>query len=114
MDATMHGVSQPPAAWTLTSGFRCRRVDHVADTGHAIGREAALFGVFAHQLFVRGDVDAINLFVGHEAFDPIDFRSEFREDTAGFLRDGVQLLRRALAGTGNFPFDDVFGYGRIG
>lgn len=92
------------------SGLGRGRIDHLSDLGNAVGREAALFGVFTHQLRVGRDVDAIDLVVRDVALDPVDLRAELLQDAARFLGDGLQLCGREFSDAGNFAFDDLFGH----
>jgi hypothetical protein len=41
--------------------------------------------VFAHRRLVWGDIHAIELIVGHIAFEPLDLRPELLEDATRFL-----------------------------
>src|SRR5579859_1584635 len=89
-------------------GFCRRRVDNPFYFGNTVCRKASLLGVFLHRRLIWGDIHAIDLVVGHIAFEPLDLRPELLEDAARLLRDTLQLVRRELSGSRNFAFDYVF------
>lgn len=93
-----------PRAYAAQLSFSGGRVNHTANRGNAIGREAALRGMVAYGLFVGGDVDAIDFVVGDVALDPLH-AGKSANHPAGFLRDGVQVGSREFAGARNFAFD---------
>ena len=76
--------------------------------GHAIGGKSALFGVFAHERLVRRIVDAVNLVVRHETFDPLNRRPQFRQHATRLLGHGLDLFVRELSGSGEFALYHVF------
>src|SRR5271165_5739114 len=87
------------------SGATCLRfggcgIDDRGDLGDAIRGEAALGGVFADQGLVGCDVDAVDFVLGHVAVDPLNLGTEFAQDAAGGLGDGLQLLWREFSGAG--------------
>src|SRR5882762_4791420 len=89
---------------------RGRRIDDRLDFRDRIGGEAAFSCMLANELFVGRDVDAVNLDIGDVAVDPLNLRAELAKNAAGRLGYRLQLLRRHLAGTGDFAFDDVLGH----
>ena len=58
----------------LSFSFGCRGVDHLSDFRNPIGREAALLRVFTHHLFIRRDIDAVDLILGDITLDPLNLR----------------------------------------
>jgi hypothetical protein len=95
---------------------RCRfgsgRIDDGADFRDPVRGEAALPGVFANQLFVGRDVNAIDAIIHHITFDPLNLWSEVAEYSARFLRNGLEILVRQFSGTGNFSFNHVLGHNK--
>src|SRR5580692_3495176 len=85
-----------------------RRVDHRANLRDSIRRKPALRRMFADRLFIRSDVNAINLVVGNVTLHPLDVRTHFPQHTAGLLRDTLQLLGRQLARVRDFPLNNKF------
>src|SRR5579863_2879221 len=67
-------------------------IDDRGDLGNSICGEAALGGMFADQRLVGCNVDAVDFVLGHVAVNPLNFGTEFAQDAAGGLRDGLQLL----------------------
>lgn len=92
---------------TLGSG----RIDDGIYFGDRISREAALSGVLANDLLIWRVVDAVDFVPSYVAVNPLNFRSEFAEDSAGSLRDGLEFGRRKLSSTWDFAFDYIFGHG---
>ena len=62
--------------------------------------KTALPGVFANQFFVGRDVNAINAIVHDVAFDPLNLWSEVARHSAGFLRNGLELLADSFPAPG--------------
>src|SRR5271165_1030537 len=75
-------------------------IDDRRDLGNSICGEAALAGVFPDQGLVRSDIDAVDFVLGHVAVDPLNLGTEFAQDAAGGLGDGLQLLWREFSGAG--------------
>src|SRR4028119_1235044 len=90
--------------------FRGGRVYDRADLRDLVGREAALLGVLADHILVRGDVGAVDLVVRNLALDPLYLRSHVVEDVAGGLREPLQLLCRQVPGPRYLPLDHVLGH----
>src|ERR1017187_8244432 len=67
--------------------------------------------MFAHRLFIRGYVDAVDFVVGHIAVKPLNLRAQLSQNAARRLRYRLQLLRRQLADFGNLSLDDKLGHG---
>ena len=78
-------------------------IDDGADLGNGVCREPSLLGVLANCSLVRGDVDAVNLVVCDITLEPLDAWSHGLDHAAGFLRDGVQLIRGEFSGSREFP-----------
>jgi len=76
-----------------------------------VGGEAAHLGVFVDGGLVGGDVDAVDLVASDKALHPLELGADGRDDTAGLLRDGLQLVGREVAGSGDLALDDEFGHG---
>ena len=57
-------------------------------------RHPALPRVFADDLLVGREIDAVNLVARDVALHPLDLRAELVQDAAGFLRDPLELFRR--------------------
>ena len=55
--------------------------------------------MFPDHVFVRCDIDAIDLIVGHVALEPLDLRPEILQHAARFLRDPLVLFQRGLSGS---------------
>src|SRR5260370_1177201 len=87
--------------------FGCGGVDHGADLGDTVGREAALPSVLTHELLAGGDVHAIDLVRGHEALHPLDLRPQPTQHGTRLLGDGLELGLRQLARPRDLPLDDV-------
>ena len=66
----------------LLSVFCGCGIDRRADLGNAIGRKSALLSVLFDQILVGGNVNTVDLVVGHVAFDPLDGWPKFFQDTA--------------------------------
>ena len=64
---------------------------HFRDSAH---REASAAGVLSNNLFVRSDVDTIDLVPCHVAVDPLNLRTKVSEHVAGYLRHTLQIRRR--------------------
>lgn len=75
---------------------------------NAVRREAALLSMLANHLFIRRDVDAVDLVIGHVTLEPLNLRSQLLQHSTGLLRDALKLLWRQLSCFGNLPFDYVF------
>src|SRR5207249_3400021 len=56
-------------------------------------------------LFVRRDVDTVDLVVGHVALEPLDFRPHGLEDSARFLRNRVEFLPGQLSRARDLALD---------
>ena len=67
-----------PASGALGRGG----IDDVLDLRDAIRGKPALLGMFADQFFAGGDVDAVDLVVGHVAVHPLDLWPEISQDAA--------------------------------
>jgi len=78
-------------------GLGCSRIDHGFDLQDAVRREAALSRVLTYGLFVRRDVDAVDLVGSDIAVYPLDPGPQVAKHTAGSLRDRLKLMR------GEFP-----------
>src|SRR6266850_7400172 len=79
-----------------------RRVDPAV---RAPSREVALLRVLSNRLLIGRDVDAVELVVGDVAVLPLDCSLHARQHVTGLPGDGLHLLIRQLAGTGNFSLD---------
>src|ERR1700674_259916 len=86
------------------SGFRGGWNNHAANCRDASRREAALARMVAHGLFVRRDINAVDLVVGDVAFHPLHLGHR-AQHAARLLRDALQLRRCQLPRTWNFPLD---------
>src|SRR5438105_15016793 len=108
----MRGGHSYPMTVTFmqTQSLRRGRINHRAHLRDAIGREAALFGVLAHGLFIGRDVDAIDLVVGDVTLHPLDLWAHAAQHSARFLRDALQLRFGQLSGVGNFALNDELGH----
>src|SRR6185437_13172814 len=96
------------AGLLLRASLRRGRVDDGLHFGNPVGGESALLRMLAHHGLVRGAVDAINLVLCYEAFDPLNLWPKVVEHATGFLRDRVQLILRKFACPGYFALNDVF------
>src|ERR1019366_2889171 len=96
-----------------SSTFRGGRTDDRPDGGDSIGRKPSLAGVFAHHLFIRCDVDAVDLVVGDETFQPLHLWTKLLENAAGLLRDGLEFRLGQFAGVRNLPLDYIFRHGTL-
>jgi hypothetical protein len=92
-------------------GFSGSWIDDGFYFGDGIGRESALGGMFADELLIGSDIDTVDFVAGDVALNPLNFGTELAQDAAGSLGDGMELLARKVAGTGNFALDDVLGHG---
>lgn len=79
---------------------RCR-VDDSANFAYGVGREATHFDVLSDQLLGGRSVNAVNLVVGDEAFQPLDLRPELTQDGTRFLRYFPEVGREAAQRRGN-------------
>src|SRR5208282_5686485 len=91
----------------MSGSLGSARVNHVLYLGDTVGWKAALPGVLPYGFYVRSQVNAIYLVVGHEAFDPLDLRPQLTQHSARLLRNRLQLFPCQLSCTGNLPFDDI-------
>src|SRR5262245_16164860 len=64
--------------------------------------------MLTHQRFVRCDVDAVELVIADEAFNPFDVPPALPQAGFRFLRHRLLLLRRPSSGTGYTTLDHVF------
>src|SRR6516225_5897573 len=71
---------------------RGRRVDHPADFGDLVRREAAAPSVLMDDRLVFCEVDAKGLVGGDVALDPLDVGTEFLEGDVRLLRRLAQSL----------------------
>jgi len=78
------------------------------DEGDDVGGKAAFEGVAADDLFVGGDVDAVDLVGGDEGGEPLYFGVEAAEGAAGAFGDSDELFAREVAGVGDVAFDEKF------
>ncbi len=76
-----------------------RRVDHAADFGDLVGREAGEPGVLVDHRLVLGDVDAEGLVLGDVGLHPLDARAELGERRVGGLRRRPSILRASACAT---------------
>src|SRR2546421_8415934 len=67
--------------------------------------KSTFFGVASDHLLVRSVVHAIDLVARDVALDPLNLRSHAAQHAARFLRNGLELSGRELAGAGNLTFD---------
>jgi len=88
-------------------------VDDGADERDLVGGKAAHLGVFVDGGLVGRDVDAVDLVAGDEALDPLELGADGGDDAAGFLGDGLELVRGEVAGSGDLALDDEFGHGGL-
>ena len=88
------------------SGFGGGGVDDGFDGCNNVGGESAFGGVFADEVFVGGDVDAVDLVGCDIGMDPLNLWAQLSEDTTGGLGDGSELLGGKLAGFGNVALDE--------
>src|SRR5262249_45449794 len=109
----VHGI--PPMTTSGTRddspSFRRAGIDDRHDARDAIRRKAAKLRMPADQRFVLGVIHAVDLVVGDVAVYPLHARTEARQDSAGLLRDALQLARGELACTGNITLDYEFRHG---
>ena len=94
--------------WPL---FGCSGVDYGADPGDEIGGEVALLGMLVDGGLIGCDVDAIDFVFSDIAMEPCDLGTEVAENSAGGLRESLELLGREFAGAGDFAFYDEFWHG---
>ena len=80
---------------------RCGWVDHAADFGDFVGREAAEAGVLADDRFVFGEVDAKGLVAGDVALDPLDVGTELLEGRVYFCAASLNAWRSVPPIAGN-------------
>src|SRR5260370_27275631 len=96
-----------------SSTCRGGRTDARRDGGDSIGRNPSLAGVFAHHLFIRRDVDAVDLVVSDETFKPLHLWTKLLENSARLLRDGLEFRRGQFSGVRNLALDDIFRHGAL-
>jgi len=73
------------------SALRCRGVDDGLDGRDDIGGKSSVGGVTADDVFVWGDVDAVDLVGRDIGVDPLDLRTDVPDDGAGVLGGGYKL-----------------------
>jgi hypothetical protein len=61
----------------------------------------------ANQLFIRGDVNTVDLVCRHKAFFPLEARANGLHDIAGLAGYRLKFLARELADARYVPFNDV-------
>ena len=88
----------------------CRRINLCGNSGDTIRRKASTLGVLQNQFFIRCDVNAVDLVVGHIAVDPLDLGTHLLEHAAGLLGDALQRVGAELAGPGDVTFDNEPGH----
>lgn len=71
----------------IRSDLRSTWIDCRSNLGNPIRRESAKGSMFLDQLLVGCSIDAVDLVVCNETFDPLDLRSKFAKDAARGLRD---------------------------
>src|SRR5262249_8137432 len=89
---------------------RRRRVDHAADFGDFIRREAAAPGMLANDLLVACQIDAKGLVGSDIALDPLDVGAEFFQCRIRLLRGLAQSLALGAADRRQFALDDEFAH----
>src|SRR5208337_2803608 len=101
-------------AWRLIfDSLRRRRVDDPLDLRNAIGGESAQCGVLPDGVGVRSHIDAIQLVVGHEAFEPLNLRPYPPKYCARLLRNRLQFVCCQLSRAGNLPLDYILWHGSL-
>jgi hypothetical protein len=104
----MRGASRCSADGWL--GLRGGGADFGVDGCDDVGRESAFGGVSADDIFVRRNVDAVDLVGCDEGVDPLDLRTDSFDNRARFLRDGGELVGGELAGAGKVALDEELGH----
>ncbi len=64
----------------------------MSDEGDFVGRESSLRSVLSDHLLVCGDVGTGDLVLSHVALDLLNLRAHALKNTAGRLRDGLELF----------------------
>src|SRR5690606_31474983 len=67
-------------------------VDDAVHRAHPRGGQVAAAGVGVDGFGGGGDVDAVDLVLGHITLDPLDLRPHFFEDAAGVGADGPPVV----------------------
>ena len=83
------------------------RVDEVPDCGHAAGRKAQLPRVLPHGRFIRREVHAVDLLVGHIAVEPLNLWAHPLEDLKRPDRHIPDLALGHLPGSRQVPLNDI-------
>ena len=94
------------------SALRCRGVDDGLDGRDDIGGKSSVGGVTADDVFVWGDVDAVDLVGRDIGVDPLDLRTDVPDDGAGVLGGGYKLGGGEIADIRDVAFDEEFRHGR--
>src|ERR1700745_344855 len=102
----------PACAGVTLRRLHCgRRVDHPADFGDLVRREAAAPGVLTDDRLVLGKVNTKGFVIGDVALDPLDVGAELPEGRIRLLRGLAQSLPLGAADRWQFAFDDEFAHG---
>src|SRR5262249_32587476 len=94
------------------SGFPVQGVDEAPDGRDPIRRDPDLLRVLADRLFVRTEVDAVDLVSGHVAVEPLDLGAHPSQDLDGLPGHRLELGVRELACSRDLALDHEFGHGR--
>src|SRR5215469_64943 len=89
-------------------GFGGSRIDHGFDFQDVVRREAALSRVLTYGLFIRRDIDAVDLVGSDIALYPLDLGPQVAKHTAGSLRDRLKLMRGESPRAGQIALDYEF------
>ena len=89
-------------------GFSGGRVDDRSDLTDLVGRESAEFGMLPDEIFVRRDVDAVDLVISDIALKPLDFGSKLVQHGTGGLRYPLKIGGAEFACARNVTFDYKF------
>src|SRR5205823_2307223 len=96
------------------SFLRCgrgRRIDHAANFGDLVRREAAAPGVLVNERLVLGKIDAKGFVSGDVAFDPLNVGAELLQGRVRLLRSLAQGSPFGAADCRQLALDDEFAHG---
>src|SRR5262249_12026668 len=85
----------------------CSRTYLGFDLQNTSPRNAARLGVLAYDLFIGGDVNAIDLIVGDVAIDPLNLWTYLIKNFSRRRRHTLKLLRQKSPGVRNLALDQV-------
>lgn len=92
----------------VESRFGSCGIDGRGDLGDSVCGETALGGVFPDQGLVGRDVNTVDFILGYIAVNPLNLGSEFAQNAAGGLGDGLKLLGAELSSAGQVALDHIF------